>query len=41
MGMLANLLSTCAFSIFVRAEIVQVFALAINAHPSMIQPTDS
>ena len=25
----------CAFSVFVRVEIVQVFAIAINAHPSM------
>lgn len=31
----------CAFSIFVRAGIVQIFALAFIAHPPMIQPTDS
>jgi len=31
----------CAFSIFVRAGIVQIFALAFIAHSPMIQPTDS
>ena len=31
----------CAFSIFVRVEIVQVFLLTVNAHPWMIHPADS
>jgi hypothetical protein len=31
----------CAFSIFVLVEIVQVFLLAVNVHPQMIDPTSS
>jgi hypothetical protein len=34
-------LGSCAFSIFVRVEIVQVFLLTVNAHPRMIHPADS
>jgi hypothetical protein len=33
---LSPFFSACAFSIFVHVEIVRVFLLAVNAHPSMI-----